>query len=132
MSRTSKTRGETLALCRGGAGTKAALLYRMEQADAEKRGGEEPCIPALGRVRPVSARALRGTVRPGAGARHFCRGRFSGGGADVSGRVSSHRLRHRLFAQILGRDSEMKIVVWKSPKALSALLRCVFGVRKEA
>jgi len=26
----------------------------------------------------------------------------------------------------------MKIVVWKSPKALSALLRCVFGVRKEA
>ena len=47
MSRTSKTRGETLALCRGGAGTKAALLYRMEQADAEKRGGEEPCMCAL-------------------------------------------------------------------------------------
>ena len=64
MSRTSKTRGETLALCRGGAGTKAALLYRMEQADAEKRGGEEPCIPALGRVRPVSARGAARDCAP--------------------------------------------------------------------
>ena len=83
----------------------------------------------------------RGTVRAGAGAGHFCRGRFSGGGADVSGRVSSHLLRHRLPAQILtlvekgmniGRGKSMKIVVWKSPKVLSSLLRRVFGVREEA
>ena len=65
---------------------------------------------------------------------------FPVGGADVSGRVSSHLLRHRLPAQILtsvekgmniGRKS-MKIVVWKSPKVLSSLLRRVFGVREEA
>ena len=75
--------------------------------------------------------ALCGTVRTGAGARHFCRGRISGGCANVSGRVSSHLLRHRLFAQILG-GMDMKIVVWKSPKMLSALLRRVFGVKEEA
>ena len=119
-----------MALCRDRAGTHCALLYRMEQANAG-RGGEKHVFEsaAAPAVRPV---ALRGAVCIGAGARHFYHGCFSGWGADVSGRVSSHRLRHRLFAQILGRDSEMKIVVWKSPKALSALLRCVFGVRKEA
>ena len=61
--------------------------------------------------------------------------------ADVSGRISSHLLRHRLPAQILtsvekgmniGRGKSMKIVVWKSPKVLSSLLRRVFGVREEA
>ena len=39
MSSISKASEKTLALCRGGAGTKASVLYRMEQADAEKEGG---------------------------------------------------------------------------------------------
>ena len=125
---------KTLALCHGEAGTKARLLYTMEQADAEKGGGEHVSRFWTAPARTAARRravALRGTVRAGAGAGHFCRGRFSGGGADVSGRVSSHLLRHRLFAQILG-GMDMKIVVWKSPKMLSALLRRVFGVKEEA
>lgn len=32
----------------------------------------------------------------------------------------------------IGRGKSMKIVVWKSPKVLSSLLRRVFGVREEA
>jgi len=75
--------------------------------------------------------ALRGAVCIGAGARHFYRGCFSGWGADVSGRISSHSLWAWLFAQILGGKS-MKIIVWKSPKALSSLLRRMFGVREGA
>jgi len=111
----------------------------MEQANAgrggKKHGSESAAAPA---VRPV---ALRGAVCIGAGTRHFYHGCFSGWGADVSGRVSSHLLRHRLPAQILtlvekgmniGRGKSMKIVVWKSPKVLSSLLRRVFGVREEA
>ena len=82
-----------------------------------------------------------GHLRGGAGGRHPDRGHLSGGGADVSGRVSSHLLRHRLPAQILilvekgmniGRGKSMKIVIWKSPKVLSSLLRRVFGVKEEA
>ena len=55
--------------------------------------------------------------------------------------IASHLLRHRLPAQILtlvekgmniGRGKSMKIVVWKSPKVLSSLLRRVFGVKEEA
>ena len=115
----------------------------MEQANAG-RGGEKHVFESAAAptgtaaVRPV---ALRGCLRAGAGARYFHCGCFSGGGADVSGRVSSHLLRHRLPAQILtlvekgmniGRGKSMKIVVWKSPKGLSSLLRRVFGVREEA
>ena len=47
--------------------------------------------------------ALCRPVRAGAGTRHFHRSCFSGGGADVSGRVSSHLLRSWLLAQILVR-----------------------------
>ena len=42
-----------------------------------------------------------GNLRGGAGGRDPDCGDLSGGGADVSGRVSSHLLRHRLPAQIL-------------------------------
>ena len=78
-------------------------MYRMEQANAE-RGGEKHVFESAAApagtavVWPV---ALRGCLRAGAGARYFHRGCFSGGGADVSGRISSHLLRHRLPAQIL-------------------------------
>ena len=58
------------------------------------------------------------------------RGHLSGGGAAVSGRVPSHRLRLRLLPTPLKGEGSMRIVVWKSPKALRGLLRRLFRVEE--
>ena len=64
-----------------------------------------------------------------AGDRNSDHGNLSGGGAPVSGCVFADRVRLHLPAQIGRRDS-MKIVVLKSPRMLSGLLRKIFGMKE--
>ena len=69
---------------------------------------------------------LSGHLRAGAGTGdlHCCH--FPGGLSDVSGRVASRRLRLGLYPEEV---SGLKIVVWKSPKALCGVLRLLFGIK---
>ena len=66
---------------------------------------------------------LSGHLRAGAGTGDLHRCHFSGGLSDVSGRVASRRLRLGLYPE------DLKIVVWKSPKALCGVLRLLFGIK---
>ena len=63
----------------------------------------------------------------GAGDLYCCR--FSRGRAAVRRRLSSDFLRDRMHPPVLMGGEEVKIVIWKSPKAISALLRRLFGIR---
>ncbi|MBE7002931.1 MAG: stage V sporulation protein SpoVM [Ruminococcaceae bacterium] len=65
---------------------------------------------------------------PGSGDRDRCD--FSRGLYHVSRCVPSHILRDRPDQTAIGGET-MKIVVWKSPKALSGILRRLFGIKKE-
>ena len=69
---------------------------------------------------------LSGHLCAGTGAGDLHRCHFSGGLSDVFGRVASRRLRLGLYPEEV---SELKIVVWKSPKALCGVLRLLFGIK---
>ena len=69
---------------------------------------------------------LSGHLRAGAGTGDLYRCHFPGGLSDVSGRVASGRLRLGLYPEEV---SGLKIVVWKSPKALCGVLRLLFGIK---
>ena len=69
-----------------------------------------------------------GRVRGGAGSRDPDRSHFPGGSADVSGVYPADRVRLRLL-QAVRKERQMNIVVWKSPKALSGILRKLFHVK---
>ena len=90
-------------------------------------------------------RLLAGGMRGGAGPWNFDRGHLSNGLSAVYRRVSSDRLREFLpatlietfrMARFVPREDcmkgvrLMKIVVWKSPKALCGLLRRMFGIKE--
>ncbi|MBQ9460182.1 MAG: stage V sporulation protein SpoVM [Oscillospiraceae bacterium] len=66
----------------------------------------------------------------GAWSRHCNRRDFSGVLFDVFGCVPSYILRDRAAKKTIGGES-MKIVVWKSPRALSGILRLLFGIKRE-
>ena len=53
---------------------------------------------------------------------------FPVGAADVSGGVPADRVRLRLLPALERSAVTMRIVVWKSPKALSGILRKLFRI----
>jgi len=71
--------------------------------------------------------AVDRTLRSGAGTVDPDRCDLSGRVFDVPDRFSAHFLRDRLFQEVRA----VKIVVWRSPKVLGALLRRLFGIREE-
>ena len=69
---------------------------------------------------------LFGHLRAGTWAGDLHRRHLSSGLSDVSGRVASRRLRLGLYSEEV---SGLRIVVWRSPKALCGVLRLLFGIK---
>ena len=111
------------------------LLYRMKQTEEVEKGEEARADASTERLLEM-ARALLARI----GTVYCYRRCFPGMRLDVSGCFSPDCLRGRLSSAAVGipypekigmEGRTMKIVIWKSPKALQGILRFLFGIKPE-